>query len=151
MRLLLAFVGLLIAFAGFMNSASAQRENFKKMHDACKADAEKLCPGKNMRSGLGECMNTNEAKLSQTCRKSMQELQGKVKSRFLETHEACKADFEKFCKDVEPGKGRFFECLNKNNASLTPECKKQIHERRGHGRGRAHGRGGAQGAGEDSN
>jgi hypothetical protein len=35
----------------------------------------------------------------------------------------CKADAEKFCKDVEPGGGRIKKCLKEHEADLSPECK----------------------------
>jgi Golgi apparatus protein 1 len=38
----------------------------------------------------------------------------------------CKADKEKFCKDVQPGEGRIMQCLSENKAQLTPDCAKKI-------------------------
>lgn len=35
---------------------------------------------------------------------------------------ACKTDYEKFCKDVQPGQGRIINCLKANEAKLSPEC-----------------------------
>ena len=35
----------------------------------------------------------------------------------------CKADIEKFCKGVHPGKGGIMACLAKNEAALSPACK----------------------------
>jgi hypothetical protein len=39
---------------------------------------------------------------------------------------ACQADFEKYCKGVEPGGGRVMECLAKQLDKLTPQCKQVI-------------------------
>jgi hypothetical protein len=36
---------------------------------------------------------------------------------------ACKADREKFCKDVKPGKGRIVACLKGRAADLAPACR----------------------------
>lgn len=36
---------------------------------------------------------------------------------------ACKADAEKFCKDVQPGGGRVMKCLKEHDAELSAECK----------------------------
>ncbi len=39
---------------------------------------------------------------------------------------ACQADFEKYCKGVEPGGGRVMECLAKQLDKLSPQCKQVI-------------------------
>ncbi len=36
---------------------------------------------------------------------------------------ACKADVEKFCKDIKPGKGRIVSCLKSHEADLSQACK----------------------------
>jgi hypothetical protein len=36
---------------------------------------------------------------------------------------ACRADYEKFCKDTQPGGGRIMKCLKANEASLSQPCK----------------------------
>lgn len=38
----------------------------------------------------------------------------------------CKADREKFCKDVQPGEGRIMQCLAENKASLSADCQKKV-------------------------
>lgn len=35
----------------------------------------------------------------------------------------CKADVEKFCKDVQPGGGRILKCLMEHKEDLSAECK----------------------------
>ena len=37
--------------------------------------------------------------------------------------QACRADFGKFCKSVQPGGGRIVECLKQHEAELAPACK----------------------------
>ncbi|MCX5849706.1 MAG: cysteine rich repeat-containing protein [Deltaproteobacteria bacterium] len=39
---------------------------------------------------------------------------------------ACRADIEKFCKDVQPGQGRLVQCVKQHEAELSPACKEQI-------------------------
>ncbi|MBS1235873.1 MAG: hypothetical protein H6R46_668 [Proteobacteria bacterium] len=34
----------------------------------------------------------------------------------------CYSDLQKFCKDVQPGAGRLFACLNDNASKLAPAC-----------------------------
>jgi hypothetical protein len=38
----------------------------------------------------------------------------------------CKADFEKFCKDVKPGQGRIVRCMKAHENELSPACRDQI-------------------------
>ena len=38
----------------------------------------------------------------------------------------CRADIEKFCKDIKPGGGRIWACLKSNGDRLSQECANQI-------------------------
>jgi hypothetical protein len=46
----------------------------------------------------------------------------------MEHSGACKADREKFCKDVKPGEGRIVKCMKEHEADLSPECKEKMSE-----------------------
>jgi len=39
---------------------------------------------------------------------------------------ACKADVEKFCKEIKAGEGRILQCLKENHENLSGECKQQM-------------------------
>ncbi len=43
---------------------------------------------------------------------------------------ACKADLEKFCKDVKPGGGRLIKCLKAHEAELSEGCKAVREEKK---------------------
>ena len=43
-----------------------------------------------------------------------------------EQRDACKDDYEKYCKSVVPGGGRIIACLAKETGKLTPACKKVL-------------------------
>ena len=43
-----------------------------------------------------------------------------------EQRDACKVDYEKFCKGTVPGGGRIIACLNKQRGQLTEACKKVL-------------------------
>lgn len=45
-----------------------------------------------------------------------------------EQREACKADYDKFCKGTMPGGGRIIACLDKQNDKLADACKKVVAE-----------------------
>ncbi len=39
---------------------------------------------------------------------------------------ACRADEQKFCKDVKPGHGNIAQCMKQHEAELSPACKERI-------------------------
>ena len=43
--------------------------------------------------------------------------------------EACKADVEKYCSDVQRGGGRIAECLDKQHDALSEACQKALDAR----------------------
>jgi hypothetical protein len=95
---------------------------------ACAADAAKLCKG--MRPGQGrvaKCLKEHENELSPACKANISEAKEEAK----EFSEACKEDAQKNCKGVKPGGGRILQCLKKNEATLTPQCKQEMSKPRG--------------------
>jgi hypothetical protein len=46
--------------------------------------------------------------------------------------EACKADMEKFCKDVEQGGGRVKQCMTEHRKELSDSCREAIRSARAH-------------------
>jgi hypothetical protein len=38
-------------------------------------------------------------------------------------HQACRADFQKFCADVHPGRGQVAQCLLAHKDNLSPACR----------------------------
>jgi len=86
----------------------------------CHSDMEKFC--KDVEHGGGavmKCMKEHEAELSTEC-KSHRDM---MKEHMKDVHEACKADAEKFCKDVKPGKGRMKKCMKSHKKELSQACK----------------------------
>ena len=45
-----------------------------------------------------------------------------------DTH-PCKADREKFCAGMQPGDGKFHDCMKQHEAELSPECAAERKER----------------------
>jgi hypothetical protein len=41
--------------------------------------------------------------------------------------EACRAEMDKFCKDVEPGEGRIIKCLREHDADLSDKCRAYVN------------------------
>ena len=44
--------------------------------------------------------------------------------------EACKTDYEQFCKGTVPGGGRVLACLSKQESKLSASCKKVVADAR---------------------
>ena len=42
--------------------------------------------------------------------------------------EGCKADIEKYCKDVKPGDGRVLACLYANSEKISPRCEYAMYD-----------------------
>ena len=40
---------------------------------------------------------------------------------------ACRADIEKFCKDVKPGHGQIAQCMKQHETELSPACEEHIN------------------------
>ncbi len=45
-----------------------------------------------------------------------------------ERMKSCQADVQKYCANVEAGRGRIARCLNDNTDKLTDDCKKSLEE-----------------------
>ena len=43
---------------------------------------------------------------------------------------ACKADYEKFCKDVKPGQGWIAQCMKRHAGAISLACKEQLEAER---------------------
>ena len=47
----------------------------------------------------------------------------------------CMDEIEKFCKDVQPGKGRMAQCLKEHENELSTSCKEHVAQMKQRGRG----------------
>lgn len=97
-------------------------------HGPCKKDMETFCKeAKGDRAKVHQCMQEHEAQLSPECKAQKE----KVKAEMAKVHEACQADVEKFCSDVEPGEKRIMKCLKMNRKDVSDSCKEQMKELKG--------------------
>jgi len=92
----------------------------------CDADAELFCPG--LKPGSQQalmCMIAYEEKLSDTCKLGIAEAAMSIKMSAAALDysvQACEADADKYCLDVQPGDGKIINCLKKNEAKLNKAC-----------------------------
>jgi hypothetical protein len=105
--------------------------------ELCQADVQKFC--KDIKPGdarIMHCLKEHHDQLSPACKakgdemhKGMMEMKKEMGHDMMEkNHEACKADREKFCKDVKPGGGKIMECMKAHKAELSKDCQ-AMHEK----------------------
>ena len=94
--------------------------------DSCNADAAKLCPGLPLNSKKAfMCLAAYEDNLSTECKIGIVETAIAMELSMLAIEysiDACEADADKFCLDVQPGEGRIVSCLKKNESKLQASC-----------------------------
>ena len=94
-----------------------------KVNKPCMTDIERFCKGMTPENGgIAKCLKEHESELSPKCRAT----EGDLKRKVMEMREDCRADVEKFCKDVKPGAGRIINCLKAHETELSPACKVDI-------------------------
>ncbi|GIX43269.1 MAG: hypothetical protein KatS3mg129_3002 [Leptospiraceae bacterium] len=104
-----------LIFAGSSISAKGQ----------CKDDKKKFCA--DVKKGEGrvfQCLVEHYEELSPDCKKKID----KKKEKWQKFKEYCGADLDKFCPNVQPGKGRIRACLAKNKDQLSESCKTFLKE-----------------------
>src|SRR4051812_3226460 len=89
----------------------------------CKEDIEKYC--KDVPKGGGavmHCLKEHHDQLSPACKEKGEHMKEKMHA----FKEACKADVEKFCKDVTGGHGAKLKCLHEHESELSSDCKEKL-------------------------
>ncbi|HWU44718.1 MAG TPA: cysteine rich repeat-containing protein [Bdellovibrio sp.] len=97
----------------------------------CAKDKETLCAGIEGRGNVMKCLKDNSAKISTECKEHVE----KMKKVMKEVHEACHDDYEKFCDNVEPGKGRIKKCMKEHKSDLSQTCQDAIAKNKHHKKG----------------
>ena len=92
-----------------------------ELAQACKAPAEKLCPGTSGGATL-DCMRWRYADLPQACQDALWASQEK----YDQFKSICAGDLDRWCKTVAPGEGRLIACLRANTAQLSPVCREMV-------------------------
>ena len=92
----------------------------------CEADTAILCPGLPQNSQKSMmCLMAYEDNLSTVCKLGIIEAVLALELGMLEINHsinACEADADKYCLDVEPGAGRIVSCLRENKSNISTEC-----------------------------
>jgi len=111
----------------FVNPLMAQESLIETVANGCKVELEKYCS--NVTPGEGRvlaCLYAYGDKLSGRCEFALYDaavrLERAVAALSYAVNE-CSTDLKKFCGNVEAGEGRLLDCLQKNDAQVSPRCK----------------------------
>jgi len=94
----------------------------------CKEDEKKFCA--DVKKGEGrvfQCLVNHYNDLTPDCKKKID----KSKDKWEALRNNCGSDLDKFCPNVQPGKGRIRACLAKNKDQLSESCKTFLKEHKG--------------------
>lgn len=98
---------------------------------ACRADVEKHCAGIEKGEGrIAQCLKTKEADLSAECKTEIANKKSKMKHAMKGMSEACEADMETHCGDIEGGHGRMMKCMKENRSKFSEACKSEMKDMR---------------------
>jgi hypothetical protein len=112
------------------SSKQAMESGKAALQSACGTDISKFCsdvtPGD---ARLPACLKSHEDKLSSDCKSQLQAF----RSEAMEIKKACKNDVNKFCKDVQAGGGKIWDCLKQHESDLSSACRKETKEKAARG------------------
>lgn len=110
---------------GSMGTGAGRRRTPRQ--NPCAADVQKFCAGTEAGQGrYRECLQQHVNELSTECKAHVEAHQGGRGGGRSRWQEACSAEVEKFCKDVEVGQGRVHQCLVSHQAELGTECQAAV-------------------------
>jgi Golgi apparatus protein 1 len=110
----------------------AQAQGLKDLVDkdhSCYQDQEEFCgdvvPGEGR---ILNCMTEHRPDLSDACNAYIEYtlLQIKVEGVGRELMDACKADLQKHCRGIPPGKGRLKDCLWEHENEISRACRAKV-------------------------
>jgi hypothetical protein len=126
----LVLITSIIIFSLSLVSTNAQQTLIESVANGCDDEITTLC--KNVVPGQARilaCLYAYSDKLSNKCEYSLYDAAVQLEravSALTYTVNECSADLEKLCMDVEVGKGRVLECLNKNESAVSDRCKNAL-------------------------
>jgi hypothetical protein len=116
----------------FMGSAYAQQDPIEKAIQSCQKEIDTYC--KNVSPGEGRlyaCLYAYEDKLSGRCEYALYDvvaqLERAVNALGYVANE-CRDDLKSLCSSIEPGEGRLYDCLEKNDKKVSPRCRQAVKD-----------------------
>lgn len=131
-RTAISMMALILLAAGALpDTARAQDGDLvTDLLNACSQEIRTLCAEAAPGGGrLLACFAVHEDRLSEDCAAELHEVAprlGAMANSIAFIERSCKSDIEKFCADVELGKGRFTQCLKARYDDATPICQQAL-------------------------
>jgi hypothetical protein len=95
----------------------------------CGKDIMKFCKNTNIGSGMGACMEKRMSSVSEQCKVTFAATMASLNKRAAAQEAAlglCSNDLKRFCKEYDPGNGRYLRCLLKNTKKISAPCNQAI-------------------------
>eukprot|EP00878_Enallax_costatus_P015261 GHUV01015979.1.p1 GENE.GHUV01015979.1~~GHUV01015979.1.p1 ORF type:complete len:801 (+),score=251.73 GHUV01015979.1:135-2405(+) len=100
------------------------------LHEACRKDAETLCPGVKLGGGrIQECLKKQRLKLGWDCSAELfrKEVEDTDDIRLsIRLFRECLADKKQYCADVAPGQAMAKQCLEEHIDQLSHSCRAEM-------------------------
>jgi hypothetical protein len=123
---LFRWAGALLLTAASSASALAQQPLAKQVLEGCKTELETWCQSVTPGEGrLLACLYAHEDQLSGQCDYALYDAAVRLDraiSALNYVASQCRGDIQSLCAEVQAGKGRIIECLNKNADRVSKPC-----------------------------
>jgi len=122
-------IGMMLVFSGVV---SAQQKLIESVSKGCEKELKTYC--KDVTPGEGRvlaCLYAHEDKLSGQCEYALYDAAAQLERALNALSYAaneCRDDLTKFCSDIKPGGGRLMQCIDKNDAKVSPRCKQALKD-----------------------
>ena len=104
------------------DDASAKRY-VREFLQACKADLDQYCAAVEPGAGrMLACLSRHQLEISRSCQGELERI-GQARDRLEAFRSACTKDLAALCSDVPQQAGPLLECVEANQARVSPECK----------------------------
>ena len=122
-------LGLVIWSNGSLNPARAQATIPQSLALNCGSDIKQFCSSITPGGGrVVACLFANNDKISGQCTFAMYEASDRLAATMaalghLAKNTSCRSDLKQYCRGIPAGRGRLYNCLRSNRATLTDGCR----------------------------
>lgn len=121
---------IVLVFSGV--AVAAEKGIVETFTEGCKADLEKFCKGVKPGEGrLLACLYAHSDDISARCEYAVYDAASQLERALTAiTYVAneCRDDLKANCANIQPGEGRLFNCLEKNDAKVSGRCKQAMKD-----------------------
>ena len=129
-----AFMGAMVLCLAllFSGCATSKHPLVEQVAKGCETEITTYC--KEVTPGEGRvlaCLYAHEDKLSGQCEYALYDAISQLERALTAlTYVAneCNNDLVTYCADINPGEGRLFQCMDKNDAKLSKRCKQAMKD-----------------------